>query len=46
MLELEKFGVIEMTSEEQNDVEGGLLEWLFVGLVIGILWAIGNKMNP
>lgn len=46
MLELEKFGVVEMTTNEQKEVEGGLLGWLILGLVVGLLWAFGDHLNP
>lgn len=37
MLELEKFGVVEMTTNEQKEVEGGLFGLLLfiIGFIVG-----------
>lgn len=44
MLELEKFGVIEMTTDEQKEVEGG---WLWAVWALVVLYiAIVDYVNP
>ena len=35
MLELEKFGVVEMSSEAMQEIDGGFIWWLFgVGVLM------------
>ncbi len=44
MLELEKFGVVEMSSQEQIEVEGGVLPWII--LIAVALLLVGDSTPP